>query len=135
MIRRPPRSTRTDTLFPYTTLFRSGGDTIRAMPQTYYTLSDADRIVIPGGEMNGGVEVQLTEAFFNDTLGMRLGYVIPVRLKSSDDVDSILNGSSAMPDADPRITADWSVAHKNVTLFDVKYITIGRASCRERVCQ
>src|SRR3546814_15692276 len=25
MIRRPPRSTRTDTLFPYTTLFRSGG--------------------------------------------------------------------------------------------------------------
>src|SRR3546814_2581368 len=26
MIRRPPRSTRTDTLFPYTTLFRSTGD-------------------------------------------------------------------------------------------------------------
>src|SRR3546814_1570027 len=26
MIRRPPRSTRTDTLFPYTTLFRSGTD-------------------------------------------------------------------------------------------------------------
>src|SRR3546814_11667243 len=25
MIRRPPRSTRTDTRFPYTTLFRSGG--------------------------------------------------------------------------------------------------------------
>src|SRR3546814_13349229 len=25
MIRRPPRSTRTDTLFPYTTLFRSCG--------------------------------------------------------------------------------------------------------------
>src|SRR3546814_6569728 len=25
MIRRPPRSTRTDTLFPYTTLFRSDG--------------------------------------------------------------------------------------------------------------
>src|SRR3546814_13262773 len=29
MIRRPPRSTRTDTLFPYTTLFRSlGGEDI-----------------------------------------------------------------------------------------------------------
>src|SRR3546814_14549602 len=26
IIRRPPRSTRTDTLFPYTTLFRSEGD-------------------------------------------------------------------------------------------------------------
>src|SRR3546814_10178439 len=29
MIRRPPRSTRTDTLFPYTTLFRSGRDRCR----------------------------------------------------------------------------------------------------------
>src|SRR3546814_2069818 len=29
MIRRPPRSTRTDTLFPYTTLFRSWGRTRR----------------------------------------------------------------------------------------------------------
>src|SRR3546814_13764456 len=28
MIRRPPRSTRTDTLFPYTTLFRSAEETI-----------------------------------------------------------------------------------------------------------
>src|SRR3546814_18373693 len=28
MIRRPPRSTRTDTLFPYTTLFRSLGFTV-----------------------------------------------------------------------------------------------------------
>src|SRR3546814_15329420 len=29
MIRRPPRSTRTDTLFPYTTLFRSTADETR----------------------------------------------------------------------------------------------------------
>src|SRR3546814_15391223 len=29
MIRRPPRSTRTDTLFPYTTLFRSGVQVIQ----------------------------------------------------------------------------------------------------------
>src|SRR3546814_1220776 len=29
MIRRPPRSTRTDTLFPYTTLFRSTPDDLR----------------------------------------------------------------------------------------------------------
>src|SRR3546814_17626799 len=39
MIRRPPRSTRTDTLFPYTTLFRSTpsrsvlGGTVSAMRQ------------------------------------------------------------------------------------------------------
>src|SRR3546814_8954447 len=46
MIRRPPRSTRTDTLFPYTTLFRSGGagpttpprDT--SVPQTHLATND-----------------------------------------------------------------------------------------------
>src|SRR3546814_2719257 len=32
MIRRPPISTRTDTLFPYTTLFRSGRDDV-GLPQ------------------------------------------------------------------------------------------------------
>src|SRR3546814_9796632 len=31
MIRRPPRSTRTDTLFPYTTLFRSSASAVRVM--------------------------------------------------------------------------------------------------------
>src|SRR3546814_6016081 len=31
MIRRPPRSTRTDTLFPYTTLFRSPAAIVRLM--------------------------------------------------------------------------------------------------------
>src|SRR3546814_8860066 len=34
MIRRPPRSTRTDTLFPYTTLFRS--DPRRSLPVRRY---------------------------------------------------------------------------------------------------
>src|SRR3546814_2405086 len=31
MIRRPPRSTRTDTLFPYTTLFRSHASSVRRL--------------------------------------------------------------------------------------------------------
>src|SRR3546814_17360107 len=35
MIRRPPRSTRTDTLFPYTTLFRSAGQGKRARRQAH----------------------------------------------------------------------------------------------------
>src|SRR3546814_6522487 len=41
MLRRPPRSTRTDTLFPYTTLFRSGGRDggIRAFEQAPARLS------------------------------------------------------------------------------------------------
>src|SRR3546814_17297317 len=42
MIRRPPRSTRTDTLFPYTTLFRSMPRTpaarLHSVPQLHSTL-------------------------------------------------------------------------------------------------
>src|SRR3546814_2620132 len=44
MIRRPPRSTRTDTLFPYTTLFRS--------PEAEHDgghQDDVHRLVVPGG--------------------------------------------------------------------------------------
>src|SRR3546814_7061438 len=39
MIRRPPRSTRTDTLFPYTTLFRSLGELLNTAPQLLQRLS------------------------------------------------------------------------------------------------
>src|SRR3546814_9974636 len=43
MIRRPPRSTRTDTLFPYTTLFRS----VRSIPliETRYPIWDQPNFV------------------------------------------------------------------------------------------
>src|SRR3546814_3548609 len=42
MIRRPPRSTRTDTLFPYTTLFRS-----KATEETF-PIIDGERFSVPG---------------------------------------------------------------------------------------
>src|SRR3546814_2724383 len=45
MIRRPPRSTRTDTLFPYTTLFRSAG--VRLLEQVLQ-LRSGDPDVLPG---------------------------------------------------------------------------------------
>src|SRR3546814_12038798 len=41
MIRRPPRSTRTDTLFPYTTLFRSNRIPLSDSGET--VLSDSDQ--------------------------------------------------------------------------------------------
>src|SRR3546814_2615684 len=47
MIRRPPRSTRTDTLFPYTTLFRSRMVAVDA------GVDETDRH--PGAGMAGGV--------------------------------------------------------------------------------
>src|SRR3546814_6583585 len=46
MIRRPPRSTRTDTLFPYTTLFRSYAD-LRPDPSATATDGDGGRHDIP----------------------------------------------------------------------------------------
>src|SRR3546814_15837727 len=67
MIRRPPRSTRTDTLFPYTTLFRS----LALLPQLVDTefddvaglqipgrglLSQADARRGPGGDDVAGLE-------------------------------------------------------------------------------
>src|SRR3546814_9339694 len=49
MIRRPPRSTRTDTLFPYTTLFRSGHIPVTAINSAILVfaavLLDADQVV------------------------------------------------------------------------------------------
>src|SRR3546814_18668729 len=49
MIRRPPISTRTDTLFPYTTLFRSGGRPPHPIRSTKATVRDPESfpLVIP----------------------------------------------------------------------------------------
>src|SRR3546814_5024100 len=46
MIRRPPRATRTDTLFPYTTLFRSVAPFVRIKPATAQS-TEADPPAIP----------------------------------------------------------------------------------------
>src|SRR3546814_5935093 len=58
MIRRPPRSTRTDTLFPYTTLFRSGQARLQGGVQ----------LLVDGGahllELGGVVGLQFTQFLF-----------------------------------------------------------------------
>src|SRR3546814_19815570 len=53
MIRRPPRSTRTDTRFPYTTLFRSAGDDERIdLPLSAQQIGDL-RLGAPGDQAIG----------------------------------------------------------------------------------
>src|SRR3546814_1528995 len=52
MIRRPPRSTRTDTLFPYTTLFRSGDNVPTALENIR-----AGKLVALGVASNDELEV------------------------------------------------------------------------------
>src|SRR3546814_15096442 len=44
MIRRPPRSTRTDTLFPYTTLFRSPVDAVHPVADRPLQIEAARRV-------------------------------------------------------------------------------------------
>src|SRR3546814_8476881 len=79
MIRRPPRSTRTDTLFPYTTLFRSAGaaaaarrrlagaahrvEAVRALGDARHDLALGDAVAaadfrIVGKRRNGGLRVR-----------------------------------------------------------------------------
>lgn len=102
-------------------LFGEGGNQIKALPSNYYQLG-GNQITIPKGKINGGVEVQLTDAFFSDPDAIKNCYVVPVRLISSNDVDTILSGQSPNPSADPRIVSQWNVAPKNFTMFAVKYI-------------
>src|SRR3546814_4194631 len=57
MIRRPPRSTRTDTLFPYTTLFRSlldAGDVDPRGPQPRQRLAAVGILADRGDQADGG---------------------------------------------------------------------------------
>lgn len=105
-------------------LFGAGKDTIRLMPQSYYTLSSATELIVPKGEVNGGIDVHLNDAFFDDTLAYRNGYVIPIRLVGSEDVDSILRGKSNKTNPDPRISTatEWTVLPKNFTMFAVKFV-------------
>src|SRR3546814_3422178 len=79
MIRRPPRSTRTDTLFPYTTLFRSDLDGIvgieRLLQQggdaglrfrAILVAADPDRLAAERGA--GGLR-RLVKAFAGNAVG------------------------------------------------------------------
>src|SRR3546814_10858572 len=56
MILRPPRSTRTDTLFPYTTLFRSVGLHHRVAQGHLAVAGDDDMAVAAHRDDGGGVE-------------------------------------------------------------------------------
>src|SRR3546814_12230244 len=56
MIRRPPRATRTDTLFPYTTLFRSIDMKARVMRIGQREIAEGETVTIDGatGEVMAG---------------------------------------------------------------------------------
>src|SRR3546814_11280295 len=67
MVRRPPRSTRTDTRFPYTTLFRSlQGLKVRVpgskILQQYYRLAGANPTPVAWGETPTAIKQGVADA-------------------------------------------------------------------------
>src|SRR3546814_20719720 len=56
MIRRPPRSTRTDTLFPYTTLFRSVRDVRNRRPVALHHAADVMLDLADGALLDRAVD-------------------------------------------------------------------------------
>lgn len=92
------------------------------MPANYYTLPADMQIVIPAGEMMGGIEVQLTDAFFADPRSLQHTFIIPLRMVSVTNADSILSGVGAVSDPDPRLAGDWTTVPKDYVLYAVKYI-------------
>jgi len=98
------------------------GDSIFAMPSNYFALPSDKKIVIPSGKVMGGIEVQLTDAFFQDPKSVKNTFVIPLKITSVTNADSILSGRSDKPSPDPRNAGDWVIAPKNFILYAVKYI-------------
>lgn len=67
----------------------SDGSEVTAMPTDYYSLA-SNTIEIPKDSISGGLEVHLTDAFFNDPDAIKNKYVIPLKMKSVTNADSIL---------------------------------------------
>src|SRR3546814_17731475 len=106
MIRRPPRSTRTDTLFPYTTLFRSGDPGLAAARWPH-----VGEFRLPHRHL------------FDDGAGMLLVHV---------DDDGFIRFFAPAAFA---FAQDHLVAADRQLETLAEHRQIGRASCRERVCQ
>src|SRR3546814_14523800 len=88
MIRRPPRSTRTDTLFPYTTLFRSGDDlfvTNSTRLARGIELGVANSILVKVNQIGS-----LTETLDTVGLAIRSGYTAVMSHRSGETEDTTI---------------------------------------------
>src|SRR3546814_14771635 len=113
MFRRPPRSTRPDTLFPDTPLFRSQG-----------ALTSSTR----GYPMKHSVALAL--ATLSTTLLLSLA-------ANAHDPKAFDQMMEAAPAATVSACDELEVKQQEGASADpdIKDLKIGRASCRERVCQ
>lgn len=102
-------------------LFKGTSNPILPMPAEYYSLS-SDKMVIASGALSGGVEVQLTDAFFADPLAIKNTYVIPVRMIDVQNADTILQGKPLVSNPNTMVPSDWDVVPKDYIMYCIKYI-------------
>src|SRR3546814_19697119 len=118
MIRRPPRSTRTDTLFPYTTLFRSLDEHQQAIA--------ADALSIAQVLNRGGPTLVYAPELFNSVITRQanLRYLAEAAVYDSSG-RMLARSSNFLLALNPDIP-EWAFERAR---------KVGRASGRERVCQ
>src|SRR3546814_3182056 len=133
MVRRPPISTRTDTLFPYTTLFRPAqvrsvdhGSRDDTLPIVQRHAAADPRVRFIANPDNPGFAVACNQGA-RDSDAPWLAFVNPDCLLEADVLARLLAHAQAL-DGDTLLGADL------VDEAGVRDV-IGRASWREHVCQ
>ncbi len=91
------------------------------MPTEYYKL--ASNQIPYNGDSRGYVEVQFTDAFFNDPKAIENTYVIPLVMTKANGIDKILAGTPRAGTTPSRTNLSyWEVLAKDYVLYCVKYI-------------
>lgn len=96
------------------------GTPVKAMPKEYYQLSTT-AFNFNGG-MQGGTEVQLTDAFFKDPDAVKNTYVIPLVMQNQTGFDRIATGTLKEGKTGSRTNASiWETAPRDYVMYCVKY--------------
>ena len=94
---------------------------VKPMPTSYYSLSSNQ--IAYNGNPRGYVEVQFTDAFFNDPKSIDNTYVIPLLMTNVKGIDQILTGKPREGLTPSRTnTEDWEILAKDYVLYCVKYM-------------
>ena len=94
---------------------------VKPMPTAYYNL--LGNTISYNGDQRGYVEVQFTDAFFNDEKAIENTYVIPLLMTDASGIDQILTGTPRQGFSPVRQNAEeWATLPKDYVLYCVKYM-------------
>src|SRR3546814_15953181 len=143
MIRRPPRSTRTDTRFPYTTLFRSVPP-----PKSLAALQGIPHPAVIAHRGASFDAPETTAAAYELARDLGADYLELDLQRSKDGVLFVLHDDSLLrttdvatkfPERKDSTANEFTMAELKTldagSWFNAAYPEIGKASCRERGCQ